>query len=49
MEHRSRHEACAVDMLPVEDENDWGGDATEPKRYEIALGDNPLDEVDIGG
>ncbi|GAB2231081.1 hypothetical protein Droror1_Dr00027368 [Drosera rotundifolia] len=49
MEHRARHVAYAADVLPVEDVEDLGGDATDAGRYGIARGDDPLDEVDIGG
>ncbi|GAB2213563.1 hypothetical protein Droror1_Dr00017873, partial [Drosera rotundifolia] len=49
MECRARHEACAVDVLPVEDVEDLGDDVSDTDRFGIARGDDPLDEVDIGG
>ncbi|GAB2212435.1 hypothetical protein Droror1_Dr00020401 [Drosera rotundifolia] len=49
MEHRALHEACAGDVLPVEDAEDLGGNATDVERYGISHGDDLLDEVDIVG
>ncbi|GAB2216807.1 hypothetical protein Droror1_Dr00024587, partial [Drosera rotundifolia] len=43
-----QYESCTVAVLTEEEDKDYGGDVVDTERYEIARGEDPLDELDIG-